>query len=426
MKFFFYLFICFLIAIQNNSKAQGYIPMDTITDWKVHVSSFGGTVEFWYYYAGDTVIHGKSYRIIKLEGSPDFVNLYFRENKTTRKVYKYLPNQDQEILFYDFGLALGDDFFVEYESGYFKVVDIDSVPSSLGPLKRWWFEKGFLQFTYIEAIGSDPLDYQYRIHISDPVYNTICGYHYCEKIFGDESCSPPPYRAITIAQAVSICEGQNYLGHELPGSYADTLITQNGCDSILLTNLNVIPPVNISIDTTICEGDTFHGINISGSYSFSFLSHLGCDSIVTYIISVIPLPELIEFYALCPGEEVHGISVEGIYSFLLPSKTDCDTVLTLVITELPVEDPSCITAINDQVPAHINIYPNPVTEYLHIETDLQIIEVDILDLHGHRLMHAYKLNPGNKTLDVSNLVPGVYILQMKGIHGSIFQKIVKL
>ncbi|MGB3081189.1 MAG: hypothetical protein WBB31_19055, partial [Saprospiraceae bacterium] len=327
MKIVFYLLVC-LCTIQIDLQAQDYIPMDTITDWKVGVGSFGGTTEFWYYYVGDTVIHDKPYRIIQHESFQGPVNLYFRENKTTRKVYKYIPNQDQEILFYDFGLALGDDFFVEYEADYFTVVDIDSLASPVGPLKRWWFENGSLQFNYVEAIGSSPLDYQYQIHISDPVYYTICGYHYCEKIFGDESCSPPPYRAKTLIQDISICEGQNYMGHELPGTYVDTLITQNGCDSIIFTNLNVIQSVVISIDTSICEGDTFHGIHASGSYSFNYLSLFGCDSIIIIDITILPLPEIVEFYTLCPGEEVYGIAEEGVYSIILPSGTGCDTMLT--------------------------------------------------------------------------------------------------
>ncbi|MGB3074408.1 MAG: T9SS type A sorting domain-containing protein, partial [Chitinophagales bacterium] len=212
----------------------------------------------------------------------------------------------------------------------------------------------------------------------------------------------------------------------LPGTYVDTLITQNGCDSIIFTNLNVIQPVVISIDTSICEGDTFHGIHASGSYSFNYLSLLGCDSIVIIDITILPLPEIFESYTLCPGEEVYGIAEEGVYSIILPSGTGCDTMLTVLITELPMEDPACITTIHEQAPTHIKIFPNPVTEYLQFEIDFQIIEVNILDLHGHELIKTGNVNPGKNSLDVSNLLPGVYFLQMKGINGSSFQKIVKL
>ncbi len=427
MKIIFYLLVCFFIAIQNNSKAQNYIPMDTITDWKVEADAFGSSWEYWYDYVGDTVIHNKSYRIIQYEAFENhFVDLYFRENKTTRKVYKYEPDEDREILYYDFGLELGDDFFVEFSSAHFTVVDIDTIDSPVGPLKKWRLDNGNLYFTYTEALGGNPLDYQYWIYVQDPTHYTSCGYHYCEKIFGDESCFPPPYRTIIQTQDISICEGQNYMGHELPGTYTDTLITQNGCDSIIFTNLNVIEPVFISIDTSICEGDTFHGINASGSYSFNYLSLFGCDSIVTINITILPLPQIVESYALCPGEEVYGISEEGVYSMLLTSETGCDTMLTIVITELPVEDPACISATHDQVPTHIKIFPNPVTEYLQFEIDFQISEVDILDLHGHELINADNVNPGKNSLDVSNLLPGIYFLQMKGINGSRFEKIVKL
>ncbi len=427
MKITLYISVCLFIVFQNNLQAQNYIPMDTITDWRVDTYSFGGSAENWYTYVGDTIIHNKSYRIIEYELFENyFVDLYFRENKTTRKVYKYEPDADSEILYYDFGLELGDDFFVEYSSAHFTVVDIDTIDSPAGPLKKWVLDNGNLYFTYTEAIGGSPLDYQYWIYVQDPVHYTTCGYHYCEKIFGDESCSPPPYRAITQIQDISICEGQNYLGHELPGTYADTLITQNGCDSIILTNLNVIQPVATSIDTTVCEGDSLYGINSSGTYSFNYLSQFGCDSIVTITIIVLPLPQIVETYALCPGDEVYGISEEGLYSILLPSETGCDTVLTVVITFLPIEDPACVTAILKLNPTHIKIFPNPVTDYLEFETDVQIIELNILDLHGHELIKIDKSSSGNNLLDVSSLVPGVYFLQVKRINGSSFQKFVKL
>lgn len=47
--------------------------------------------------------------------------------------------------------------------------------------------------------------------------------------------------SINITKTLTVCQGQNYLGHTATGKYVDNLKTAKGCDSIITTNLTVNP-----------------------------------------------------------------------------------------------------------------------------------------------------------------------------------------
>src|SRR4030095_14344201 len=191
--------------------------------------------------------------------------------------------------------------------------------------------------------------------------------------------SSPPFRSTTTTVDISICSGD-------PGVYIDTLTATNGCDSIVIFNVSVLPPIIYTIDTSICEGDTFNGISLSGTYMDTLIAENGCDSIVIIKIQVVPLNSLAETHELCPGEEIYGLSQEGVYQTILPSKNSCDTVLTVLIIELSGEDPSCITGTFDQGIIDVNLFPNPVNNILQIQTGSNDYEMELINSHGHSLM----------------------------------------
>jgi gliding motility-associated-like protein len=56
----------------------------------------------------------------------------------------------------------------------------------------------------------------------------------------------------------TICEGQSYAGHTVSGNYADSFVTNSGCDSIITLALTVLPKPrpNLNPVVTICDGDS--------------------------------------------------------------------------------------------------------------------------------------------------------------------------
>ena len=68
----------------------------------------------------------------------------------------------------------------------------------------------------------------------------------------------------------------------------------------------------------------------------------------------------------------------------------------------------------------IKIYPTWVENFINIETDSQLIEVNIFDISG-KLM----VNSKEKKIDLSNLQTGVYVVNVKTKQGIHSKKIVK-
>ncbi|HAD97394.1 MAG TPA: hypothetical protein DCG19_08300, partial [Cryomorphaceae bacterium] len=118
--------------------------------------------------------------------------------------------------------------------------------------------------------------------------DTLPTFHGCDSaIITRLTILPSSY----ITTEVYLCQGQPYT---LPGGitvtqsgvYLDTLLAQNGCDSIIETTLNYWPTYNITKDTAICYGNEYllpdnSVVNASGSYTVHLFTDKGCDSIIT-------------------------------------------------------------------------------------------------------------------------------------------------
>ena len=62
------------------------------------------------------------------------------------------------------------------------------------------------------------------------------------------------------------------------------------------------------------------------------------------------------------------------------------------------------------------IYPNPVKDFLFIESpNSSIDEVQLLDLQG-KIIHHQLISSESIKLDIKNLPKGIYILQIKSKH----------
>lgn len=88
---------------------------------------------------------------------------------------------------------------------------------------------------------------------------------------------------------------------------------------------------------------------------------------------------------------------------------------------------SNILAIKSNSSEKINIYPNPVIDYLHIEFNLENTEILLSDVNGKMI---YSTNNYNKIpiepIDVSELKEGVYILQIRSASDIFSEKVIKV
>lgn len=72
------------------------------------------------------------------------------------------------------------------------------------------------------------------------------------------------------------------------------------------------------------------------------------------------------------------------------------------------------------------IYPNPTNDYLYVECKAidQCRTIELYNIAGQRLM-SQKVGTAIDPIDMTNLAPGIYLLQLKGNSGSATYKVIK-
>ncbi len=151
-----------------------------------------------------------------------------------------------------------------------------------------------------------------------------------------------------VEENVALCHGESYVvgsqTYTTSGIYTDTLLTEDNCDSIIVTNLTIIPETGGIDSSYVCEG---YGLLLAGSLRFNegdyfdtLVNSLGCDSIITKRLFHIPNanPTFIDT-TYCFGEtgSINGISFteSTVLNFRETAANGCDSIVTYRINYLP-------------------------------------------------------------------------------------------
>lgn len=246
----------------------------------------------------------------------------------------------------------------------------------------------------------------------------------------------------------TICHGGIYIFDGIPlsqaGSYTKTLISGNGCDSIVQLILTVVPTLVSYIDTTICEGKSIYllgqYISESGTISAEFTGSNGCDSIITYVVfvqelevpvtisenSIIVLPSASSYQWInCDnGEEIVGANSQSY----APIESGNYSV-KVILEDSCVGTSECIAFIvtgieDDHISGDVSIYPNPSEGIFYIKNESQypISSMIINTLSGNQVQ-VLDLS-GKKALDLSFLEKGVYLIKFELNNTALTKKII--
>jgi len=170
-----------------------------------------------------------------------------------------------------------------------------------------------------------------------------------------------------------ICEGESYFAggnfQTATGTYFDTLFDANGCDSIIITNLTVNPNFITHVDVTICSEDSFFvgggNQNTSGVYYDTLLTIEGCDSVIVTDLTVLPLPVTIIDTQVCDGTAYFAggafQTTSGTYYDTLKTSFGCDSILITNLIFSPAlslsfttEDASCFGACDASIACNVS------------------------------------------------------------------------
>ena len=154
----------------------------------------------------------------------------------------------------------------------------------------------------------------------------------------------------SIPVQAQICTGQTYWfnGQSLsnPGSYTANLQTSEGCDSTVQLTLSIATILTTDLDAAICAGEqyAFGGSTLSsaGTYADTLTSSGGCDSLVTLTLTVHPMSTEETYLETCAGAPVvfegDTLTVSGTYTAQFQTVNGCDSTAILYLTVHPAYD----------------------------------------------------------------------------------------
>ena len=155
------------------------------------------------------------------------------------------------------------------------------------------------------------------------------------------------FPAFDIQLDAEICEGQSYYAgganQTASGIYYDSLLTVNGCDSVITTSLLVKDTFQVYNYPQICNGDSLYIAGAwrkaSGTWVENLTTVLGCDSTVTTNLLVTDVLTSTSSMTICSGESVflqgEWRSDPGTYYDTVINTVGCDSIY---VTNLAVAD----------------------------------------------------------------------------------------
>lgn len=156
---------------------------------------------------------------------------------------------------------------------------------------------------------------------------------------------------------ITICSGDSALifgSYEtVAGVYTTTLTAVNGCDSVLQRTLNVNPLYNETEMATICDGDSYtfgtQTLTTAGTYTEVFSTVNGCDSTVVLTLNVNPTYNETATADICDGDSftfgAQTLTAAGVYTEVFQTGTGCDSTVVLTLTVNPTYNETATATI---------------------------------------------------------------------------------
>ena len=237
-------------------------------------------------------------------------------------------------------------------------------------------------------------------------------------------------------EVVSICQGEYHqVGtsiYRYAGDYIDTLSTMLGCDSIIHTGLEILPTSSFEQHLTLCAGETIEINNNpyfqSGTYRDTLANQYGCDSVIITELTILPVYSASYVDSICAGESIwignQEYSESGVYRDTLISSLGCDSIVTLSLTVNPAYDHTGVISIcqgeNYQVGSSIYTYAGDYIDTLSttlgcdsiIHTSLDVLPISSYD-------HQFTLCAG-ESLEVAGHIytqSGIYLDTISSLTG---------
>jgi hypothetical protein len=215
------------------------------------------------------------------------------------------------------------------------------------------------------------------------------------------------------------------------GTYTDTILSAQGCDSILSIHLTLLQSSTGSMTATACNAYTVPSGNqtytTSGTVTDTLTNAVGCDSIITIALTI----NTVDVDVIQNGAELSAVQAGATYQWLdcnnnynaVPGATSQTFIPTAngnyavqVGLNTCTDTSICYSVANvglieNELLTGIKFYPNPAFKDLTISLPDQMTKalVQIIDTKGSVLLETEVLQ--HKKLEL-NLSPGMYVLKV--------------
>lgn len=316
----------------------------------------------------------KPYVSVIASGTTPFYYYSFNNNNfDIKRLFENLPDGEHRIIAQDDFGCVSDTLTIKVVNKISSPEHRDSATICIGKSYvyhgKTYSTAGIYRDTLINQYGCDSvliLDLKILPKVTGALKAKICAPNtyvlnnktfsktgkYTETMAAQNGCDSVITLELTVNQPVTksniikLCEPQTYTinnkTYTVSGTYRDTLLTNEGCDSIIITQLTINPRKSTKLTATICEGQSY-SLNgkvytLSGIYYDTLKTTNGCDSVLMLDLKIAKLSNVMEKKTLCVNEtlNVNGtiISKSGIYNYTFKNKNQCDSFYTLDVAVL--------------------------------------------------------------------------------------------
>jgi hypothetical protein len=175
------------------------------------------------------------------------------------------------------------------------------------------------------------------LYTSGTYYDTIANAVGCDSFMILHLTIATPPTSPTIINHLA-CSSYQFAGQLLTtsGTYYDTLINGNGCDSIVMLNLTITSSSSYTMNQTACDSFVFDSqtVSSSGIYYDTLVNASSCDSFITLNLTINHSSYTTINEIACDSFifDSHTFSSSGIYYDTLVNASGCDSFVTLNLT----------------------------------------------------------------------------------------------